>query len=126
MKNPKVKTPYDRHHILYIRKEWNKGRLNKLRLHPYCIVPMDRDSLHRYLHVHLACIPAPSGGVVDSVLMQLEFLERYGAISQEDDVEKRITVLIALFECIAQPTADALKEQLRIIREFYTKKAPQE
>lgn len=124
MKSPKVKTPYDRHHILYIRKEWNKGKLNKLRLHPYCIVPMDRDSLHRYLHVHLACIPAPSGGVADSVLMQLEFLERYGAIGQEDDVEKRITVLIALFECIAQPTADALKEQLHIIREFYIKKAP--
>lgn len=125
MRNAKAKVPFDRHHILYIRKEWNKGKLDKLRLHPYCIIPLHSDTIHRYIHVHLACIPAPSGGVVDSVLMQLDFLERYGAIGQEDDIEKRLTVLIALFECIAQPTADALKEELRLVREFYHQKAPQ-
>ena len=123
MKSKKPKTPFDRHHIFYIRREWNKGKLDKLRLHPYCIVPLDRDSIHRYIHVHLAYIPAPSGRVVDGVLEQLDYLEKYGGISQEDSLEKRLIVLTALFECVEQPTADALKEQLRIIREFYNKKA---
>lgn len=123
MKSKKAKTPFDRHHIFYIRREWNKGKLGKIRLHPYCIVPLHKDTIHRYLHVHLACIPAPSGKVVDYVLEQLRMLEEYGAIGPDDSLEKRLTVLIALFECIAQPTADALKEQLRLVREFY-KKAP--
>ena len=122
-KQKKVKTPYDRHHIFYIRKEWNKGKLDKLRLHPYCIVLLDRDTVHRYLHTHLACIPAPSGRVVDGVLEQLGYLEERGAIGPDDCLEKRLIVLTALFECIAQPTADGLKEQLRLVREFY-KKAP--
>ena len=125
MKSKKAKTPFDRHHIFYIRREWNKGKLDKIRLHPYSIVPLHRDTIHRYLHVHLACIPAPSSRVVDGVLQQLDMLEKYGAIGPDDCLEKRLTVLIALFECIAQPTADALKEQLRLVREFYiNKKAP--
>lgn len=124
MKNAKTKDPFDRHHILYIRREWNKGKLELLRLHPYCIIPLDRDTIHRYLHIHLACIPAPSGRVVDGILEQLKYLEDHKAIGPQDSIEKRLTVLIALFECIAQPTADALKEQLRLVREFYIKKAP--
>ena len=122
-KRKKVKTPFDRHHIFWIRKEWNKGELNKLRLHPYCIVPLDRETIHRYLHVHLACIPPPNGRIVSEVLGHLQMLENYGAIGRDDPIEKRLKVLIALFECVEQPTADALKEQLRLVYEF--KKAPQ-
>ena len=121
-KRKKVKTSFDRHHIFWIRKEWNKGELNKLRLHPYCIVLLDRDTIHRYLHTHLACIPAPHGGIVDEVLKHLNLLESYGAIGPDDPIEKRLKVLIALFECVEQPTADALKEQLRLVYEF--NKAP--
>lgn len=121
-KRKRTKTPYDKHHILYIRKEWSKGGLNKLRLHPYCIVSIHRDTLHRYIHTHLAYIPTPHGRVVKDILFHLDYLERYGAISPDDSIEKRLTVLIALFECIEQPTADALKEQLRLVHEF--KKAP--
>ena len=44
-----------------------------------------------------------------------------GAISDKDPFEKRLIVLIALFECVAQPTADALKKQLDLVREFNTK-----
>lgn len=121
-KTRKVKSPFDRHHLFWIRKEWNKGELNKLRLHPYCIVPLDRVTIHRYLHVHLACIPTPNGRIVGEILDQLKMLENYGAISQDDSIEKRLKVLIALFECVEQPTADALKEQLRLVYEF--KKSP--
>lgn len=126
MKKPKVKkvkTPFDRHHILYIRKEWNKGALNRLRLYHYCIVPVHRDTLHRYIHTHLAYIPAPRGVIAQDVLEHLELLKKYGAIGDDDPIEKRLTVLIALFDCAEQPTADALREQLRLVHEF--KKAPQ-
>ena len=119
------KTPYDKHHIFYIRSEWEKGRLDELRLHPYCVVRVDRDTLHRYIHTHLAYIPAPKERVVQEVLYHLRYLSQYGAISLNDSLEARLTVLISLFECISQPTAEALKEQLKIVREFYSKKAPQ-
>lgn len=122
-KDKKNKNPLDRHHIFYPRKEWNQGKLDKLRLHPYCIFSLDRDTIHRYLHIHLAFIPTPSRKIIDRVIFQLNALEKRGAIGPADSLEKRLIVLTALFECSAQPTADALKEQLRLVREFY-KKAP--
>ena len=120
-----IKNPYDKHHIFYIRKEWNKGGLDKLRLHPYCIIPVHRETLHRYIHTHLAYIPTPRKCMVEEVLFHLEYLKKYGAITQEDTLEKRLEILIALFECAEQPTADALKEQLKLVHEFNNKKAPQ-
>lgn len=123
-RNKKTKSPFDRHHIFYIRREWSKGKLERLRMHPYCIIPLHRDTIHRYLHVHLGCIPTPPQRVVDNIVAQLESLEQSGTISQNDSLEKRLIVLTSLFECVAQPTADALKEQLRVVREFNKKKAP--
>lgn len=120
-KKRKPKTPYDRHHLFWMRNEWNKGELEKLRLYPYCIIEMDRDTIHRYLHNHLACIPTPKECSIERVLFQIKCLEYYGAIGPDDPIEKRLSVLIALFECSEQPTADALREQLRLVREFYKK-----
>lgn len=121
-KAAKTKSSLDRHHIFYIRNEWNKGELEKLRMHPYSIVFMERESIHRYIHTHLAYIPAPKEFNVHSVLFQLKCLEKHGVISTEDPIERRLAIFIALFECIEQPTADALKEQLRLVHDF--KKAP--
>lgn len=121
-KEAKTKSSLDRHHIFYVRNEWNKGELEKLRMHPYCIVLMDRDGIHRYIHTHLAYIPVPKVFNVESVIFQLKCLEKHEVISLEDPIERRLAILIALFECIEQPTADALKEQLRLVHEF--KKAP--
>lgn len=120
----KTKSPFDKHHIFFIRREWNKGKLEVLRMHPYCIIPLHRETIHKYLHIHLACIPTPPPSIVEDVVYHLWLLEKNGAISPKDSLEKRLIVLTALFECVAQPTADALKEQLRIVREFYNKKAP--
>ena len=121
-KKNKAKTPFDKHHIFYIRKEWNKGELDKLRLHPYCIVKVRRNTLHRYLHTHLAYIPAPDEHCVQDMVDCLKFLEDNKAIGPKDQLEKRLAVLISLFELVEQPTADALKEQLKIVHEF---KSPQ-
>lgn len=119
----KVKTPFDRHHLLWIRKEWSKGKLNKLRLHPYCIISLRRDTIHIFIHTHLACIPVPDQYIVDEILEQLHSLEEQGIISLDDPIEKRLKVLISLFDCKEQATTDALKEQLRLVYEF-NKKAP--
>lgn len=112
------RTPYDRHHILYIREDWNKPILDELRIHPYCIIKMERNTIHKYIHSHLAYIPVPREHSAKNVLFHLDCLERYNVIGPEDPIEKRLAVLIALFECIEQPTADALREQLRLVHEF--------
>lgn len=119
----KKKNPFDRHHIFFIRKEWSRGDLKRLRLHPYCVVTLRRDTLHRYIHMHLAYIPPPRSSTVKDVLSHLSYLEKYGSIRDDDSLEKRLTVLIALFDCVEQPTADALREQLALVHEF-NKKAP--
>lgn len=112
------KTPYDKHHILYIKEEWNKHGLEELRVHPYCIIKMERNTIHKYIHSHLAYIPVPREYSAKTVLFHLECLEKYGVIGLEDTIEKRLSVLIALFECVEQPTADALREQLELVHEF--------
>lgn len=83
---------------------------------------MDRDGIHRYIHTHLAYIPTPRELSVESVIFQLKCLEKHEVIGLEDPIERRLAILIALFECVEQPTADALKEQLRLVHEF--KKSP--
>lgn len=78
--------------------------------------------MHRKIHDNMKQIPPPSQENAKSVLWHLQYLERYGGISDRDPIEKRLQVLIALFDCSEQPTADALKKQLDIVRE--SKKAP--
>ena len=116
------KNPYDKHHILYIRTEWERGRLDELRLHPYCIVDVHRDTLHRYIHTHLACIPAPRERIVQEVLYHLQYLKQYGAITLQDPLEARLKILISLFEGTERSTTEALKWQLELVNEF--KKSP--
>ena len=117
-KKSKVKTPFDKHHIFYIRKEWNQGDLDKLRLYHYCVIKVRRNSLHRHLHTHLAYIPAPKDYPAQDAINLLKELEEAKAIGPKDTLEKRLGILIALFDHVEQPTADALREQLRIVHEF--------
>ena len=58
------------------------------------------------------------------ILACLEMLQTYGAIGPNDTLEKRLEILIALFDPIAKPTADALREQLKIVHEFHNKPSP--
>ena len=122
-KAPRITNAYDRHHLLWIAKEWSHGELRKLRYHHYCIIPMHRDTIHRFIHARMSYIPPPHETTAKFVLQQLIELEEFGAISAGDPIEKRLKVLAALFDCWEQPTADALRKQLRIVREFY--KSPQ-
>lgn len=74
------------------------------------------------IHLEVPDIPAPKDSSAKSALEQLEFLEKFSAISEYDSIERRLELLASLFDCSDQETADAFREQIRIVHEF--KKAP--
>ena len=76
-------------------------------------------ALHDRIHANVETVPVPKSKSIDYALDQLDYLSRFGAIKPSDNIEKRLGVLVALFECIEPETAEALKQQLRIVREFY-------
>lgn len=109
----------DRHHLLWYRREYNKGWAKRLRDHWYLSVEIPRDTLHRQIHCEVAHIPVPRVIAIKSALEQLDLLEKFGGISRKDSIEKRLAVLVALFDCIEPPTYDALKKQYEIVCKFY-------
>ena len=108
----------DRHHIFWYKKAYSKGWAKMLRDYWYCTVEIPRSTLHRSIHYEVAHIPVPRTISIKSALEQLTLLEKFGAIHRNDDIERRIVVLHALFDCSEQRTADALKKQLEIVRGF--------
>lgn len=112
----------DRHHLCYQRKKWERGNLRRLRDYWYCKIPIPRDTLHKMIHLEVLDIPVPKDSSAKSALEQLEFLEKFSAISEYDSIERRLELLASLFDCSDQETADAFREQIRIVHEF--KKAP--
>lgn len=114
-------TKCDIHHLLWTRKSWKSGYIRELRMHWYCRILIPRDTLHKEIHHYIGSIPVPRNISAKSALEQLRYLEKYGGISPDDPIEKRLKVLIALFECIEDCTAEALKIQLRIVNKFYNK-----
>lgn len=108
----------DRHHIFF-QKRFYGGTLSEFRKYPYCVVLIPKNTLHHQIHSEVPNVPVPKVANAKNALAQLRTLYRYGAISDDDSIERRLVVLIALFECIEQPTADALKRQLDIVRKFY-------
>lgn len=112
----------DRHHLCYQKRKWHSGYLLALRDYWYCKVLIPRDTLHKMIHCNVMDVPAPSGSSAKSALEQLRYLEKYGSITEFDSIERRLKLLAALFDCCEQPTADAFRKQLEIVREF--RKAP--
>jgi len=113
---------YDTHHLCFQRRLWSNGAVKKLRSHWYCRIDIPKNTLHREIHAHMNNVPAPRTISAEEALYQLKKLEEYGAIHDSDPIEKRLSVLVALFDCIEQPTADAFKRQLQIVQEH--QKAP--
>lgn len=108
----------DCHHILWQKNKWTHGYVLKLRNYDYCKIYIPRDTLHRFIHSQIKEIPVPREMDAESALEQLNYLEEREAISSSDSLEKRLIVLIALFDCASQQTADALKRQLEIVRGY--------
>lgn len=108
----------DRHHLCYQRNKWQKGNLRRLRDYWYCKVSIPRDTLHKKIHLELPDIPVPKDSSAKSALEQLETLETFSAITEYDSIERRLELLASLFDCSDQETADAFREQLRVVHEF--------
>lgn len=112
----------DAHHILWPRTEWSKRSWAKtLRTHWYLRVLVPKTTLHKQIHHEIASVPVPKTVNIQSVLFQLKQLEGHGAIHQDDGIERRLRVVMSLFECCEQETFNALKKQYEIVRKFYEK-----
>ena len=111
----------DKHHIFYCRHDYNKGWAKTLRTHWYCTVEIPKNTLHRRIHHEVERVPVPAAVNVQGALFQLNLLEKFGAIHPYDNIERRLMVLMAVFDCCEPETHKALKKQYDIVRKFYKK-----
>ena len=108
----------DLHHICFQRKLWCGGMSGALRKYPYCKIYIERITLHHLIHAQVINVPPPKAANAKSVLRQLMMLEKAGEISDEDSFERRLNVLIGLFDRTEKPTANALRAQLAVVHKF--------
>lgn len=111
----------DRHHLLWYKREYSKGWAKRIRDHWYLHVEIPRDTLHRQIHYEVAHIPVPRVISIKGALEQLNLLEKFGGINKDDSIEKRLMVLMALFDCCEPATYNALKKQYDVVCEFNQK-----
>lgn len=74
--------------------------------------------MHKAIHRRIDNVPVPKSTNAKNALEQLRKLEAYGAIHEDDTIEMRLELLAALFDCVEQPTADAFRRQLQVVREY--------
>ena len=118
-KNRKVISSCDNiHHLLWQRKHWNCGYLHQLREHWYMRVPIHKDTLHKYIHENMDEIPLLKPISAKVILGVLDLMEERGYITPEDDIERRLYVLIELIPYGEYETRLALKKQLRLVRNY--------
>ena len=116
----KIAAGMDHHHILFTRHKWNStASTRELRQYFYCVIPLRKATLHRFIHDNVPEIPVPSEEAAREVLEQLRALEFYRAISKGDSIRKRLQLLISLFDYYEKSTADALRAQLKAVDKFY-------
>ena len=108
----------NKHHMFYVRRQWRIGLARTLRAYSYCVVRIPVP-LHERIHAEVPSVPVPSAISIREAIDQLDYLGRFKAVSCHDKIEKRLQVLIALFDCIEPETTEALRKQLKIVREFY-------
>lgn len=119
--NTIVTRPYDNHHCLWPRRDWNKGYAKGIRSHWYFIVKIPRKTLHARIHEGITCIPVPPGQICRRVFEKIMSLDSYGLLSEEDPLESRLEMLASMFDGLYDPTADAIREQSKIVRRFYNR-----
>ena len=105
------------HHIFWQRRNWSKGYLKELREYYYNKITI-RESLHFNIHNSIKYVPTPNPLNAKYALEQLKMLDSYKAISKNDDIEKRLNLLIQLFKCVEDETCSALEKQLEIVHRF--------
>ena len=118
------KRAYDRHHILWQARMYNKGYAKRLRTHPWMKVKTPRDTLHKEIHNKLACIPTPPQKLCKRAYLALIELEAHGQL-RWGTLEERIDWLLDIWSFEEAPyTVLALRDQKFIVHEFYRKSEP--
>lgn len=107
------------HYILWYEHYYTKGWAKALRDHWYCRIVIPHNTLHREIHANVSHIPVPRVSTIKDALFQLQLLEKFGGISPNDNFDKRLMVLMAIFDCAEPATYDALKKQHDIVCKFY-------
>lgn len=102
----------DRHHIFWTRRSYSQHPWAlKLRNHPYCIVLIPKNTLHREIHQNVVEVPLPSEMVCESTFKELNRLWDFGAITENDGIIKRLDLLIFIMKYAADDTVEVLQQQ---------------
>lgn len=101
-----------------MRRKWNKGYAKSIRNYWYFIVLIPRDTLHARIHHGIETIPVPEECIARKVYDRIRELDRFGWLRLDDSIEKRLQLLISLFEKDEPSTADAFRKQLCLVRGF--------
>lgn len=105
----------NRHHIFYQRRYWDKRIWSHaLRNHQFCIVELPIKN-HNAIHAELLTVPIPTEPICENTVRELNRLWGFGAIGPDTPIQVRLDVLICLLDCAATATANALKEQKKIL-----------
>ena len=115
--NPSVK---DRHHLLWQAAHYNCGYAKRLRLHPWLIMLIPRDTLHHEIHCKIGDIPVPNDELCKAAYLELAQAETEGLLDYNSHAEDRIDWLLDHFTIDNAPrTYLALLHQREIIHSFY-------
>lgn len=120
-KRYKIRFKCDMHHILWQRRQWKGVYSRRVREFWWLKVLIPTDTLHHAIHDEINFIPVPNEKVCKEIFDCLVDMEKRGSLSQEQSFETRLQFLICLTDCREPQTANALKKQLQIVREFYAR-----
>lgn len=110
----------DFHHLLFQRRHWQQGYAKLLRQHPYMGKYIPQATLHREIHAKIHDIPTPNGAECRMAYNEICRLEKLGEIDiVNDSVEKRLDLLISLWDDKCPATVAILKWQRDIVAKFY-------
>ena len=112
--NPNAKGT-NRHHLCWARRDWNKGSQRLLRNHWYLVVEIPI-YLHNEIHAKVSHVHLPNAATAREAYKHLQDLEEFGVISKDDGIEKRLAIMIGIFEQLDRGTASGFKEQLKVIK----------
>lgn len=104
---------------MWDRSSWNKGYCKAIRSYWYFVVAIPRNTLHAKIHHEIFRIPPPSGASAKDAYNTIVLLDKYGILSKDDPIDKRVAILISLFNYAEPETVIALKREESIIHEFY-------
>ena len=106
------------HHCCFIRRKWGYGYAKAIRQFHYCTIPLKKDTIHKAIHEGMKEVPVPDDAVAEVAYEQLLLLDKYGSLHDDDPIERRLIILAALFDCVAQETADGFRRQLAIVQSY--------